>query len=543
MRRRAFLQLSAASLAMAGLSACGPLPRLRALGIPVRVIRPGMAQGHGLRDTPGLPTAQGEIRTDIAILGSGIAGLTAAWRLARSGHSDFILLSGPEPDGNAATSRFATPDGPLAAPRGAHYLPLPSRESGHVREMLADLGVIEADPQGVRPTYDEAAVIHAPHERLWYRGAWREELLPSPWVAPEAAAEHRRFEAQIATLRTQRGADGRKVFAIPLALASSDPVWRALDRQNFAAWLAHNGYTEPSLLTYLDYACRDDYGAGLASVSAWAGLHYFAARDGQAANAEPGSVLTWPEGLGRIATGLGARIPSSKRRAGHALRLVEQRDGVRILCLDESGRAYSLHARRAICAMPLHIAARVIPDMRAYGFDSREQLPASAPWLVGNILLRGFPGEGPGVPLAWDNVIHGSASLGWVVSTHQDLRAARPAHTVFTTYHALASGTPQNSRAWLTQADDDALLGLALGDLEQAYAQLDLWRRMIAVELTVRGHAMATPNPGFLANPGLENLRQADGRVVFAHSDLSGYSVFEEAAWWGDVAASKMLDG
>ena len=30
-----------------------------------------------------LPTAQREIRTDVAILGSGIAGLTAAWRLAR----------------------------------------------------------------------------------------------------------------------------------------------------------------------------------------------------------------------------------------------------------------------------------------------------------------------------------------------------------------------------------------------------------------------------------------------------------------------------
>jgi hypothetical protein len=52
---------------------------------------------------------------------------------------------------------------------------------------------------------------------------------------------------------------------------------------------------------------------------------------------------------------------------------------------------------------------------------------------------------------------------------------------------------------------------------------------------------MAVPACGSLANPGLAALREADGRLLFAHSDLSGYSVFEEAAWWGDRAARKAL--
>ena len=37
--------------------------------------------------------------------------------------------------------------------------------------------------------------------------------------------------------------------------------------------------------------------------------------------------------------------------------------------------------------------------------------------------------------------------------------------------------------------------------------------------------------------PGLGALRTERGAVVFAHSDLSGYSVFEEALWWGVAAA------
>lgn len=538
--RRRFLGLSAASLA---LTACEPLSRMRYAGIPVTVLRPGMAEGHRLRDGDALPEPSGATNTGVAILGGGIAGLTAAWRLAREGYTDFILVDGPEPDGNAAATRFTPAGETLAAPRGAHYLPLPSRESAHVREILADLGVIRADPFGERPEYDEAALAHSPEERVWFADAWRETMPPTPWVPHDEARQHRRFEAFIAGLRAARGADGRKVFAIPIVLSSADPAWRALDGMNFDAWLRKEGYTAPSLLAYLDYACRDDYGAGLAGVSAWAGLHYFAARGGHAANAEPGALLTWPEGLQRLARGLAARIPVGQRYSGHALRVVAGKDGARVLCQGTDGRAFTLRAGRVICAMPLHVAARVVPDLADHGFDAEHHLPEHAPWLVGNILLRGFPKERPGAGLAWDNVVHGSRALGWVVSTHQDIRAARPTHTVFTTYRALADAAPRVGRAFLDHADDAGLLAAAMEDLERVYDPIDLWRRMRAVELTLRGHAMAIPRPGYLDNPGLRALRAADGRILFAHGDLSGYSVFEEAAWWGDQAAKRCLGG
>ena len=61
------------------------------------------------------------------------------------------------------------------------------------------------------------------------------------------------------------------------------------------------------------------------------------------------------------------------------------------------------------------------------------------------------------------------------------------------------------------------------------------------MEISLRGHGMAVPACGSLANPGLAALREADGRLLFAHSDLSGYSVFEEAAWWGDRAGRRVL--
>lgn len=541
MRRRRFLQLGGAALALPALGGCQPLTRLRTLGLDLSVLRPGMAFGHALRERVSLPAPATVHETGVAILGGGIAGLTAAWRLAREDRHDFLLLTGPEADGNAASTRFTASGDTLRAPRGAHYLPLPSRESLHVREILADLGILQGDPAAARPAYDETALVHAPAERVWFHGAWHEELLPSSAAPADEVAQHHRFDATVARLRQARGADGLRLFAMPVALSSADASTRALDRQRFADWLAAEGYTAPSLLTYLDYACRDDFGAGLDAVSAWIGLHYFCARDGHAANAADGAVLTWPEGLGRLAAGMRATLPAGRVLAAAALRVETRGRGVEVLCQDARGEVFLLRAERAICAMPLHVAARVVPDLGSLGFDPAAHLPAHAPWLVGNLLLNGFPREQGTVPLAWDNVVHGGRGLGWVVSTHQDLRAARPAHTVFTTYRTLADSPPADTRRWLQTADAHALFETVMTDLDQVYDPVELWRHAAAMEITVRGHGMAIPAPGFLSNPGLAALRAADGPLLFAHADLSGYSVFEEAAWWGDLAARRIL--
>ncbi|TOY80527.1 hypothetical protein DIJ62_17290 [Burkholderia pseudomallei] len=57
----------------------------------------------------------------------------------------------------------------------------------------------------------------------------------------------------------------------------------------------------------------------------------------------------------------------------------------------------------------------------------------------------------------------------------------------------------------------------------------------------MRGHAMATPDAGFLARPGLNALRDVDGPIVFAQAGLSGLSLFEGASYRGVRAAYRAL--
>jgi hypothetical protein len=504
-----------------------------------------MREGHLLRDKKSLPAPSGEITTNTVILGSGMAGLTTAWKLAKEGFHDFLVLRGPEFGGNAAGGRF----GALRYPRGAHYLPLPSMESAHVREMLFDLGIILQAPASEKPYFDEMALVHSPDERLFFDSTWQEGLLPTQGIDPRDASQHGRFFRQIDVLKKTRGLDGRKIFSIPVELSSTDEHWVKLDRIPFQQWLTANGYTSETLRWYLNYCCRDDYGAEYGKVSAWAGLHYFASRAGLALNASEGAVLTWPDGLNNLVQKLTEAIDKRRETAnawqqpGFAVKVEEKHSGVEVLCADytSSGlRTFLIKGKRAVCAMPLLVASRVITEIGAYGFDVATHMPSYAPWVVSNFLMDGFPREREGVPLCWDNVVYGGRGLGYVVSTHQDIRVAVPAKTVFSAYQAMSWLSPSEARKWLTQATPQELYEEAACDLKEVYG-LNLWRHTQALDIVVRAHAMASPLCGFLSNKGLMALRNADGKILFAHADLSGLSVFEEAAWWGYKAAQRVL--
>jgi hypothetical protein len=228
-----------------------------------------------------------------------------------------------------------------------------------------------------------------------------------------------------------------------------------------------------------------------------------------------------------------------KRMAGTAVSLKKTASGVEALCFRlENGQptTYLVRARKAICAMPIYVAARVVEDIAAYGFDPARHIPEYAPWMVANFLLKRFPDELPAQPLSWDNVVYSEPGLGFVVSTHQDIRVRPPEKTVFSAYVALSDRKPSAARHWMAAAKPEELLALASADLKTAYGA-QFASCVERVDITLRGHAMASPWPNFRSNAGMKALREADGAILFAHADLSGFSVFEEAAWWGYRAA------
>jgi hypothetical protein len=157
-------------------------------------------------------------------------------------------------------------------------------------------------------------------------------------------------------------------------------------------------------------------------------------------------------------------------------------------------------------------------------------------WLVANLHLRDRP-AGLGVPLAWDNVLYESPSLGYVVNTHQ--RGADHGPTVWTYYLPLTDADPRAARARLLATGRDEWAAAVLADLAMAHP--DLRRLVTRLDVMRWGHAMVRPAPGFVWGPDRRRAAEPVGRVHFAGADLGGVPIFEEALYHGARAADEVI--
>ena len=491
--------------------------------------------GHRLRDGS-LPSPSRSRHAHVAIVGAGVSGLSAAWILARAGIDDFAVLElEPEAGGNARAGQNAI----SAYPWGAHYLPIPTMESRATREMLAEFGILQGDPGALRPRYEERHLCHAPHERLYIKGLWQDGLLPHVGASQRDLDQFRRFEDLVRSYKARRDKQGRKAFAIPMALSSRDPELLALDRISLRDFLLAQKLDSIPLHWYADYSCRDDYGCTAAETSAWAGLHYFACRDGEAANAETGSVLTWPEGNAWITRRLEEKTGARLQTGAAVFRVEEKRHGVELDIFHvHENISERLTVDYVIWAAPLFALPRVLQACPADLSTAIGHLK-HAPWLTANLTLRAAPANPSyGAPLAWDNVLYGTQSLGYVVATHQHLRAS-PGPTVLTYYRSLAEENPASARQrllhtpWRIWADNILReLSAPHPDLPGLVQRIDIWRN---------GHAMVRPEVGLIWGEARARLLQPGHRLHLAHADLSGFSLFEEAQYHGVAAAERVL--
>jgi hypothetical protein len=188
-------------------------------------------------------------------------------------------------------------------------------------------------------------------------------------------------------------------------------------------------------------------------------------------------------------------------------------------------------ADAVIFAAPTFLAPYIVEDAPAVSdFEY-------SPWLTANLVLERPPlprGDEP----AWDNVIYGSPALGYVVATHQSLRT-RIDRSVWTFYWALAHGPASRNRKLLLDADWAYWKETILNDLSRAHR--DIRECVSRIDIFRMGHAMARPVVGFLGSEQRRRAAAIDGPVLYANSDLSGFSIIEEAQYRGVVAADRAL--
>jgi hypothetical protein len=463
------------------------------------------AAGHLLRDRKPFPAPKKTEKVAVVIIGGGISGLSAAWRLHKRGFKDFVLLEmNDQAGGNARWGENEI----TAYPWAAHYVPVPGPRTSYVRELFTDLGVLN---DGV---WDERSLVFAPQERLFLYGRWQDGIEPAVGLTQKDREQFQRLEGTFVNFR----ASGE--FTIPLELGLSSK-FAELDRISFGDWLHSQGFDSRPLNWYMNYACRDDYGAVARDTSAWAGIHYFASRE-----AEEKGPLTWPEGNGWITRRLLERVREHVRTGQMVHRITTSAKTASVFASDTEYKSEFV-----IFAAPTFLAPYLLEDF------PRPSTFVYSPWLTANLSLERLP-DSRGAEPSWDTVFMESPTLGYVDATHQTLRTHID-RTVWTFYWALAEGTPAGNRQLLLEKDWSYWKEAILQDLERVHK--DIRRCVSRIDVMRMGHAMIRPAIGSIYSEERARLKRREGHVLFANSDLSGISIFEEAQYHGVEAAQTVL--
>jgi hypothetical protein len=300
-------------------------------------------------------------------------------------------------------------------------------------------------------------------------------------------------------------------------------------------WLLENNFKTEELFEYVNYCCRDDYGLGIDYVSAWAGIHYFAARKHENKNYTD-TVLTWAEGNARLVQHLTRNIDAKNIAKNQLVYDVQiHKNGVKVLTFNEKeNKSAEIWAQKIIVATPQYINKYLIPNRK-----QQIQNFEYAPWFTATLTLHDLP-DNQSFPLSWDNVIYKGKGLGYIYNQHQNLEQIVPTK-VITYYYSFSSEKAKEDRKKLFKNTTEYWKNFIIEDLKIAHPTIEDY--IETIEIHKIGHGMISPKPNFIKSNELKIAsKNIEQKIFFAHTDLVGISIFEEAFHQGINIVNTLLN-
>jgi len=470
-----------------------------------------------------VPPAEGPPR-DAVVIGGGLAGLVAAWRLQEAGVEDVLLLEKNGVTGGQA--RALEVDGVPVASMGSAYASLPY--SDELATLYDALGIVTGWTPYGEPIVDRRYLLKPPFVRHFIEGDWYDD----PWASDEAMDALPFDPEVIHGLRALRreverwydfvGIDGLPAFDWPPDRSSTDPRARALDDTTLAAWIRDNGWPEGTA-AFLDPFLRSVFGIGPDRLSAWVALDFLSY---EILPGDPDeSAVCFPGGNAVIARGVEALLlPDTVRTNAFVYHVADAGAFVEVSFLD-SGTPRTIRCRTAILACPRLIASRIVPglpDAAAFRYGT---------YLVANVHVDETP---PG--LAYTSEVHGDLPFtDFIVADWAGLDD--PANAPLSRPNILTVYAVQTDRRFVGHGPFEEIEEAVLTGLETVVPGIG--ETVTGFDLFRWGHPMVLDEPGFLFSAERVGSARPVGRLVFAGHETVGIPYIDSAIASGFRAASE----
>jgi len=300
-----------------------------------------------------------------------------------------------------------------------------------------------------------------------------------------------------------------------MPLADTSEASKALDKLTFADWLMKEKKYHPALKELIDLYCRSAFGAPSSSdVSAFAGLNFWLS--------EFTDRYTFPGGNAQCGEILRDRIDAAGANrilSGATVIQVENTTGgVKVTYVDRNGRPSAVDAKAAIVACPKYIAKHLVKGIPADQLAAMNELHYGT-YLVANVLCNASITES--AYDTWTDCAPFTDVIvaDWVTRTPGE---KRPGKQVLTVYYPLGYANA------MVLSDDvyDTFRNEVVAHLDLLFPGAEA--KIEDVRLYRWGHALCHAGPGWYTTKSELNRRPL-GRILFGHSDNQGLPAFESA--------------
>lgn len=488
---------------------------------PNDTLPPGVDKGdnnsvcHAVRDgkTWEIPAASGALY-DCVIIGGGVSGLCAAYRLQKLGAKSVLVLEKEDPVGG-----YARLDGPPESPWGqaAAYTVYPYNDN--LIEIYTDLGIITGMDADGYPILDESYVLNEPVNTSfiggkWYPASWDMGIDGLPYDA-EMKDSLKKFRDKMLEWYDYVGADGLTAFDTPSDASTTDKIVRDLDNISFSAYIAQEKWS-PKVAEFYGPYCRSAFGTDPDKLSAWAALNFF--------TSEFGPTMSQPGGNAHMALKFAAKVGAANIQTKCFVLQIKNEGGEVHISYVKDDVVTTLRAKSAIYAGPRYLARYVIPELVAANRNEAKDF-VYTPYIVANVHVKKTP-EG----LGYDNWIQDEDTLFTDMVVADWAGLDDPAKAPLDRPNTLSCYCPlvgDGKRAELLATKFEVYEKQVLDDLEKVFPGIR--DQVTGVDIYRWGHGMLAAGVGFIFGPARTGAQVPQGNIFFANHDVDGLPAFENA--------------
>lgn len=453
------------------------------------------------------PAAEGRLswpdevrdKVEVAVVGAGLAGLTAAYHLRD--RQVVVLEAEAHPGGVCLPGDYQGV--PYPAGSAYFYYPWTAEWQKWYRDLDLDI---------------DAVLVAAPTSALWYRGQWFPDcfserglkLLP---FGPAVVDKLLRLAGDLAAWDEEWEPLGSEVLIHP-----------ELDRYSLQDYFEKVRGLPPEVTRLLAPYCASCLGAGPENVSAWAALYFLMSEFSAATRS-----AAFPEGNARLIQALLKALPSQPRLQQVVVGVRQEKSNVKLLIWDAGGReAYCLEAGAVVLAVGKFAVRKLLPGDAGWNPEDFAMFRYSS--YVVAALCGPLSLEAPG----YENwVAEEEAFSDFILAPRSPGNGGPRVMVAFA-----PQPFPQGRGALLAGSAQDK--GREILD---AAARLFPGLRPEVQEIRLHrfGHAQVVPYPGFLTR--LKNsFKHQHGRIILSNSDSEGLPCIEAAIVRGQKAARQVRE-